>query len=122
MDQRSPVKFVPLNDYIATVIGLVRDNADFRTVLYEDVLYIGNSGLGLPAYSQSNNNHYEALEDGGFSLKDNLIRVNQSTYSGLPTSATAGVMTSRAAARAFQCRHQSGHVPVHTDESHVQRS
>ena len=94
-------KFVPLNDYIATVIGLVRDDADFRTVLYDDVLYIGNPALGLPGYSQSNNNHYEALEDGGFSLKDNLIRVNQSTYSGLPTTATAGVMTSRAAARAF---------------------
>lgn len=94
-------KFVPLNDYIATVIGLVRDNADFRTVLYDDVLYIGNPALSLPGYSQSNNNHYKALEDGGFSLKDNLIQVNQSTYSGLPPSATAGVMTSRAAARAF---------------------
>ena len=94
-------KFVPLNDYTATVIGLVRDGADFRTVLYDDVLYIGDSGLGLPPYSQSNNNHYEALESGGFSLKDNLIRTTQSTYSGLPASATAGVMTSRAAARAF---------------------
>jgi len=94
-------KFVPLNDYTATVIGLVRDGGDFRTVLYDDVLYIGDSGLGLPPYSQSNNNHYEALENGGFSLKDNLVRTTQSTYSGLPSTATAGVMTSRAAARAF---------------------
>lgn len=94
-------KFVPLNDYTATVIGLVRDEADFRTVLYDDVLYIGSSSLGLPTYSRSNNNHYEALENGGYSLKDNLVRTNQSTYSGLPASATAGVMTSRAAARAF---------------------
>ena len=83
-------KFVPLNDYIATVIGLVRDGEDFRKVLYDDVLYIGNASLNLPNYSTSNNNHYESLENSGASLKDNLERVNQSTYTGLPPSATAG--------------------------------
>jgi hypothetical protein len=93
--------FVPLNDYTATVIGLVRDNADFRTLLYGDVLYEGASSLGLPAYSNSNNNHYQALETGGYSLKDNLVAVAQSSRNGLPSSATAGIMTSRAAARAF---------------------
>src|SRR5690606_8022811 len=60
--------FVPLNDYTATVIGLVRDDADFRTLLYADVLYEGRASLGLPPYSTSNNNHYEALEAGGYSL------------------------------------------------------
>ncbi|AOY87350.1 hypothetical protein BKP64_03660 [Marinobacter salinus] len=94
-------RFVPLNDYTATVIGLVRDGEDFRKVLYGDVLYIGADSLGLPGYSTTNNNHYEALENGGYSLKDNLVRVNQSTYTGLPVSATAGVITSRASARAF---------------------
>lgn len=94
-------KFVPLNDYIATVIGLVRDNEDFRKVLYADVLYVGDQALNLPNYSQTNNNHYQTLEERGHSLKDNLVRVSQSTYSGLPTSATAGVITSRASARAF---------------------
>ncbi|MDH3812058.1 MAG: hypothetical protein OEU60_10175, partial [Gammaproteobacteria bacterium] len=29
--------FVPLNDYVATVIGMIRDDADFREVLWEDV-------------------------------------------------------------------------------------
>lgn len=77
-------KFVPLNDYIATVIGLVRDGQDFRKVLYDDVLYIGNPSLNLPNYSTSNNNHYESLENSGASLRDHLERVNQSTYTGLP--------------------------------------
>ena len=94
-------KFVPLNDYIATVIGLVRDDEDFRKVLYEDVLYVGDSSLGLPGYSTSNNNHYEQLEEGGYSLKDSLVARTQSSLNGLPAEATAGVITSRAAAQAF---------------------
>lgn len=94
-------KFVPLNDYTATVIGLVRDDADFRTVLFGNVLYEGDSSLGLTAYSVQNNNHYEELENGGYSLKDNLVFVNQSTRNGIPAGATAGVMTSRASAEAF---------------------
>tara|TARA_R110001592_G_scaffold52649_8_gene161290 strand:- start:22695 stop:23924 length:1230 start_codon:yes stop_codon:yes gene_type:complete len=94
-------KFVPLNDYTATVIGLVRDEADFRTVLYGNVLYEGDASLGLTSYSNQNNQHYEELENGGYSLKDNLRFVNQSTRNGIPAEATAGVMTSRAAAQAF---------------------
>ena len=94
-------KFVPLNDYTATVIGLVRDDVDFRTVLYGNVLYEGDASLGLSAYSTQNNNHYEELEYGGYSLKDDLVSVNQSTRNGIPAQATAGVMTSRAAAQAF---------------------
>ncbi len=93
--------FVPLNDYTATVIGLVRDDADFRTVLYDDVLYEGDGSLNLTAYSPQNNLHYEALEAGGYSLKDNLVRVAQSSRLGIPASATAGVMTTRASAQAF---------------------
>jgi len=94
-------KFVPLNDYTATVIGLVRDDADFRTVLYGNVLYEGDAALGLTSYSTQNNNHYAELENGGYSLKDNLRLINQSTRNGPPAEATAGVMTSRAAAQAF---------------------
>ncbi|ONF45293.1 hypothetical protein BTO32_02175 [Marinobacter lutaoensis] len=93
--------FVPLNDYIATVIGLVRDGEDFRKVLYDDVLYVGDPSLGLPPYANDSNAHYEALEDGGYSLKDALVRRSQSAVTGLPYDATAGVITSRASARAF---------------------
>lgn len=92
--------FVPLNDYTATVIGLVRDEADFRTVLYDDVVYVGSVG-GVPAYSTGDNRHYEELEASGDSLGDVLQRRTQSSLTGVPPQATAGVMTTRAAARAF---------------------
>ncbi len=92
--------FVPLNDYIATVIGMVRDGVDFREVLSGDILYVG-SGPGIPPYSAADNDHYEALERQGVNLKENLTRTTQSSQSGLPADATAGVMTTRAAARAF---------------------
>lgn len=97
---RDQTVFAPLNDYVATVIGLVRDNADFRTLLYDDVIYTSNAS-GLPAYSISNNSHYEAIENQGVSLKDTLVRRSQSSLNGLPADATAGVITSRAAAKAF---------------------
>lgn len=93
--------FVPLNDYIATVIGLVRDEMDFRQVLYGDVIYVGDEALGLPAYSNSNNDHYEALEAQGINLQSGLVARPQSNITGLPSAATAGVLTSRAAAKAF---------------------
>jgi hypothetical protein len=101
--------FTPLNDYTATVIGLVRDDADFRRVLYDDVIYRGANGL-VTAYSDSDNNHYEALEAlgpvaGDLSNNSILIADTQSnvTAVGLANgaAATAGVMTSRAAAMAF---------------------
>ncbi|BES70419.1 hypothetical protein RE428_14370 [Marinobacter nanhaiticus D15-8W] len=94
--------FVPLNDYTATVIGVVRDGLDFRRILYDDILYVGQAS-GLPAYSNTNNNHYAALERGNYDLSDPdiLVDTTQSSRNGLPSSATAGIMTSRAAAQAF---------------------
>lgn len=94
--------FVPLNDYTATVIGVVRDGLDFRRILYDDILYIGQAS-GLPMYSNTNNNHYAALESGNYDLSNPSIlnRTTQSSRNGLPSSATAGIMTSRAAAQAF---------------------
>jgi hypothetical protein len=95
--------FAPLNDYSATVIGMIRDDIPFNQLLSADILYVGNSVAGLPAYSMDNNNHYEYLEDQGVDLSDRttLIAVAQSSITGIPSSATAGVITSRAAARAF---------------------
>jgi hypothetical protein len=101
---RDQTPFVSLNDYIATVMGLVRDERDFREVLFDDVIYTA-SGVS-PAYSASNNAHYEALETGSvggvpYVYKDRLQRQLQSSVTGLPAEATAGVITSRAAAKAF---------------------
>jgi hypothetical protein len=93
--------FVPLNDYIATVIGMIRDDADFRTLLSGDIQYVGRGGTVSAAPSASNNDHYEALEAGNHDLKDVLESRLQSGINGLPSTATAGVITSRAAAEAF---------------------
>lgn len=88
--------FVPLDDYIATIIGMVRDDLDFRGILHEDILYTASTG---PAYSSSNNAHYEALETAD--LQAVLERTTQSANTNLPSNATAGIMTSRSAAKAY---------------------
>lgn len=92
--------FVPLNDYTATVIGMVEDDMDFREILRADVICVGTDN-SLPPYSRTSNAHYEELERRGTNLKDDLNCVSQSSLTGVPAQATAGVMTTRAAAKAF---------------------
>jgi hypothetical protein len=92
--------FAPLNDYTATVIGMVRDDEPFNTLLSADILYVGSDSQ-LPTYSMSNNNHYEEMENLGIDLQADLVKTTQSQLTSLPPEATAGIMTSRAAARAF---------------------
>jgi hypothetical protein len=95
--------FVDLNDYTATVIGMIRDDlVPFNRLLSADILYIGAANLGLPPYSMSNNDHYVALEQQGIELNaTNLVLTTQSAMTDLPPPAIAGVMTTRAAAEAF---------------------
>ncbi|MCP4877583.1 MAG: hypothetical protein GY896_19160 [Gammaproteobacteria bacterium] len=100
--------FTPLNDYSATVIGSIRDGLDFRRILYDDLLYIGNAA-GIAGYSNSSNNHYEQLEalnpDPNAANSGNLANssiLQQTTQSSVrPGVAPAGIMTSRAGAMAF---------------------
>lgn len=91
--------FEPLNDYIATVVGFARDDRDFREILSADVLYHAPSVT--PAYQTDSNAHYQAISDRGLSLQQVLVAESQASLSGLPAEATAGVMTSRAGAKAF---------------------
>jgi len=93
--------FASLNDYTATVIGMVRDDVPFNELLSRDILYIGDSGLGLPSYSNANNDHYVAMETQNVNLIDGLVATTQSAVTGLATEATAGVITTRAASKAF---------------------
>lgn len=94
--------FVALNDYTTLVIGLVKDDQPFDQILYGDVLYVG-PGLSPPA-SPSDNLHFEALEarmmDPSFAPSE-IVQTTQSSTYGLPAGATAGAMTTRAAAEAF---------------------
>jgi hypothetical protein len=96
---RDQTVFAPLNDYTATVIGMVRDDADFRGILSDDIVYVGQ-GVN-PTYSTTSNAHYETMESNNADLRVVLTPTTQSSLNGLPPSATAGIITSRAAAEAF---------------------
>ncbi len=89
---------VSLNDYVATVIGVIRDDVPFDRVLYADILYTSNAA-NLTAYSPANNDHYREIEEKRISLLDTLVLRGQSALNGL--TQTAGVLTSRAAGREF---------------------
>lgn len=96
--------FDPLNDYTATVIGMVRDEVPFNTLLSADTVYVGDSSItGVAAYSPSDNTHYQNLEDLSVDLSNtsNLFPVSQSVQNGIPAAGVAGVLTTRAAAKAF---------------------
>jgi hypothetical protein len=94
--------FVPLNDYVTLVMGMVRDDVPFDQILSGDILYMA-PGVS-PAPSASSNAHYDALEtrmrNPAFNQSE-LSRTTQSGTYGLPPAATAGAMTTRAASEAF---------------------
>ncbi|HTU65920.1 MAG TPA: hypothetical protein VMF52_08220 [Steroidobacteraceae bacterium] len=96
---RDQTVFAPLNDYVATFIGMVRDDVPFNTALSADLTYTVN-GVS-PAASPSNNDHYAAAETNAVNLMTALQSAPQSSISGIPSAATAGFLTSRAAAEAF---------------------
>ena len=98
---RDQTVFAPLNDYTATVVGMVRDDVPFNTLLSADLVYIADAASNVPAYSPANNDMYEAMDTDGLDLKAHLVKSTQSALTGVPAAATAGVMTTRAAAMAF---------------------
>ena len=91
--------FVPLNDYIATVVGMIRDDVPFNTLFSADLIYVGPANL--PSYSNSNNDHYAQLEAQSIDMMTGLQPMSQSAVTGLAPNAVAGVWTTRAAAEAF---------------------
>ena len=93
--------FVPLNDYIATVIGLIRDDEPFNELLSRDITYTGRPGVVPTPPAANSNRHYEELEENNVNLKLDLVPGLQSDVNNIPGPATAGVMTSRAASEAF---------------------
>jgi len=93
--------FVPLNDYTATVVGMVKDDVAFNTLLSADIIYVDNGSSGVPAYSFNNNAMYDAMDANNVDLSAHLVQRVQSATTGLPAAAVAGVMTTRGAGSAF---------------------
>lgn len=97
--------FADLNDYTATVIGLVRDGVPFDQVLSADLVYVAAPGVVPDPYSHTSNQHYIDIQNLGVDLSNpaQLIPVAQSTLPGSQISSAdaAGVVTTRAAAQAF---------------------
>jgi hypothetical protein len=95
----------PLNDFSATVIGLIRDDRPFTEVLTADVVYVGAAGVVPTAPSPTSNQHYIELEQRRIDLGDptRLVPVTQSGQAGSQMGAndTAGVLTTRAFGEAY---------------------
>jgi hypothetical protein len=96
---RDQTVFAPLNDYVATFIGMVRDDVPFNTALSADLTYTVNGVT--PAASAANNDHYINAENNGANLFTALQATTQSSVLGIPPAATAGFITSRASSEAF---------------------
>jgi hypothetical protein len=90
--------FVPLNDYVVTAIGMIKDDVPFNTALSADILYTLKAG-GLPAPSPANNDHYATAETNNVDISANLQKTTQSAV--YPNVAPAGLITTRASSSAF---------------------
>ena len=98
---------VDLNDYTATVIGMVRDEVPFQQALYGDIVYVGLSpdpSTPLPEYSVTGTNgnaHYQAIETRKLPLHKTLVRKQQSKLSYLTEDVAAGIFTTRGFASGY---------------------
>src|SRR5579872_846770 len=97
---RNQSAFVPFNDYTATVIGMIRDDLPFNTVLSANILYTVNAP-NLPAPSPANNDHYATAEANGVDFSTALQETTQTAVYGTPAQGVSGVWTTRAGAAAY---------------------
>lgn len=112
---------VDFNDFIATAIGIVRDDVPFDQALYGDILYTANDSLvsadgkapGKPirpyimsyrnADEQNQNIHYTDIQKNNLDLSNPnvLVRRTQSEVTQALPVDIAGLLTTRAAAVAY---------------------
>jgi hypothetical protein len=85
---------VPMNDYVATILGVIRDDSPFDKILYDDIIYIVDDAT-LPVYSNTDNNHYRNAETQNLDFMDTLVVRKQSDITGTPAAGIAGVTTTR---------------------------
>ena len=92
---------VDLNDMVATMIGMVRDDVPFNEVLSGDYLYTGSDNDGT--YQADKNDLYLKLQKQD--LQSALVKKKQSEVfdqiKHLPSEAQAGVISTRAFGKAY---------------------
>ena len=92
---------VDLNDMVATMIGMVRDDVPFNEIMSGDYLYTGGDDVG--AYQADDNGLYFKLQSRD--LKSELVKKKQSEVFAkiqhLPVKAQAGVISTRAFGEAY---------------------
>jgi len=102
---REQSAYVDMNDAVATVIGMIRDEVPFDQVLFEDIVYVGSIDATAVPYSQTDNDHYLDLQLNRIDLSDpaNLVRQRQSDLPASPIGIgeTAGILTTRGYSQAF---------------------
>lgn len=91
MSNKDQTAFVSLNDFIAMIIGVARDQTDARELLSGNFTYYVRNVS--PAPSPDNNTHYERAEASQIDLYSNLVR---SSPQDARIPEAAGVLTSRA--------------------------
>lgn len=107
MSTREETIKTPLNDFVAAVIGVTRDNRDARELLTGNFYYAYPTGASAGIRSDPiadillSNNHYDDLQANRINLAEKLVRVeNQKIATSATTSVDnpdpAGVITSRA--------------------------
>lgn len=96
----------PLNDFVATAVGLIRDNRPFDEILYGDHIYYAppenlaaNNITNVADFARNNNDHYRDLENRSLNWVAPLQRVNQSQLTTIAD--TAGAITTRAFGEAY---------------------
>ena len=103
MSNRSETINVPLNDFTATVVGVVRDELNAQRLLWDNITYIGDvTKMAVPSSQVQDllksNNHYSVLDNQRADLSNVLIQSTQKIFDGtkavdMPTP--AGLLTSR---------------------------
>lgn len=93
----------PLNDFIATIIGSVRDNRNAKTLLTDNLVYQADPKKAAVPSDLVNdilksNNHYAALSSGMYDLSQVLVPKKQQVFNGkvaVDNPTPAGLLTTR---------------------------
>lgn len=106
MSTREETVAAPFSDFVATVVGVTKDNVDARQLLTGNFTYRGIAGLANVRAAEvadilSSNNHYADIESQGLDLRTSLARSDtqklvNTTGAAVDNPEPAGLITTRA--------------------------